>query len=109
MKPHHKAWLDSHPHRTEEWLMERLKDGFDVHHIDGVSDNHDPKNLVLIEHGDHMALHNGGTIVLRALRYAGPHKPRKRRRRFASVAAVDRALKVYEKSRQEAIDLATDA
>jgi hypothetical protein len=46
-----------HPHRTEEWLQERLRDGFDVHHIDGDHSNDDPINLVLIECVDHLRLH----------------------------------------------------
>ena len=57
MKPHHEGWLNDHPDRTEEWLKDKLKDGFDVHHIDGNHDNDDPKNLALIEGADHMRMH----------------------------------------------------
>lgn len=57
MKSYHVAWLSVHPERTEEWLSARLKDGFDVHHLDGNHDNDDPGNLVLIECGDHLMLH----------------------------------------------------
>lgn len=64
MQSYHYAWLSVHPERTEQWLKERLADGFHVHHIDGNHDNNDPKNLVLIESGDHMMLHNGSTRLL---------------------------------------------
>lgn len=57
MEVHHQVWLEAHKNRSEEWLKERLKDGFDIHHIDGNHENNDPANLVLIEHGDHMMLH----------------------------------------------------
>lgn len=57
MKPYHIAWLKSHPHRSARWLARRLRDGFDVHHIDGDQDNNDPSNLILIEHTDHMRCH----------------------------------------------------
>lgn len=60
MDIHHQAWLDAHPARDADWLSERLMDGFDVHHIDGDCTNNAPENLVLIEHGDHMALHGTG-------------------------------------------------
>lgn len=58
MQPYHYAWLSNHPERSEEWLKERLKDGFDVHHMDGDRTNNDPLNLCLVEHLDHMRLHN---------------------------------------------------
>jgi hypothetical protein len=57
LEAYHYAWLESHPHRNEEWLREQLKEGFDIHHIDGDHNNNDPSNLVLIEHTDHMRLH----------------------------------------------------
>jgi hypothetical protein len=56
-EPHHLAWLQAHPDRSAEWLAERLRDGFDVHHVDGDHQNNTPANLVLIEHIDHMRLH----------------------------------------------------
>lgn len=59
MKHHHKAWLQAHPHRTVEWLRERIREGFDIHHLDGDYTNNDPDNLVLIEHTDHLMLHTG--------------------------------------------------
>jgi len=58
MNKYHYVWLKKHPERTELWLAERLSEGFDIHHIDEDKGNNDPDNLVLIEHGDHMALHN---------------------------------------------------
>lgn len=57
LRSYHHVWLESHRNRTEEWLCERLADGFDIHHIDGDGDNDSPANLVLIECGDHMRLH----------------------------------------------------
>lgn len=57
MDAHHLAWLSAHQDRTAEWLAERLRDGFDVHHLDGDHGNNDPTNLVLIEAADHMRLH----------------------------------------------------
>jgi len=55
---HHQKWLERHPERSETWLRERIRDGFDVHHIDGDHANNAPENLVLIDHGDHMRLHD---------------------------------------------------
>lgn len=57
MQEHHKVWLKAHPNRSKEWFKERLKDGFDIHHMDGNHENNDPLNLVLIEHEDHNRLH----------------------------------------------------
>lgn len=59
MKNYHYIWLSTHRNRTEEWLRERLADGFDIHHADGDHSNDDPSNLVLIEATDHMRLHGG--------------------------------------------------
>lgn len=58
LKNYHLIWLESRPHRTRDWLQERLRDGFDMHHVDGDHSNDDPSNLVLIECSDHMRLHN---------------------------------------------------
>jgi hypothetical protein len=52
-------WLLDHPERTYEWLLERLKDGFHIHHLDGNHSNNEPTNLVLIEASDHFRLHGG--------------------------------------------------
>ena len=57
---YHLAWLSIHFHRNEEWLASRLRDGFDVHHLDGDHGNNVPENLVLIECTDHMRIHGGG-------------------------------------------------
>jgi hypothetical protein len=65
MQPHHVAWLGAHPHRSEEWLRAHLKDGFDIHHLDGDHDNNDPLNLVLIDAADHMMVHNGSARFYR--------------------------------------------
>jgi hypothetical protein len=54
---HHQAWLNAHPDRSVEWLKNMTSIGFDVHHIDGNHLNNDYNNLVLIEHLDHMRLH----------------------------------------------------
>lgn len=62
LKPHHLAWLCSHPDRTAEWLSSALREGFDVHHIDGDHSNNKRTNLVLIECTDHMMLHNGSKL-----------------------------------------------
>lgn len=96
LPPHHVAWLSAHPHRTEEWFRQQTKDGFDVHHLDGNHDNNDPRNLVLIEHTDHMALHNGGSHTMGRLKpKTGPRKPRQARRRPSP--RIVRAIMDYEK------------
>lgn len=64
MREYHKIWLAAHPGRTEEWLKERIRDGFHVHHIDGDHENNDPANLVLIDGVDHGMIH-GRKIDLR--------------------------------------------
>lgn len=57
MTEYHLVWLANHPHRTAEWLKDRLRDGFDIHHLDGNHSNNAPSNLVLIENQDHQDLH----------------------------------------------------
>lgn len=64
MKKHHHAWLSAHPECTEEWLSGILSQGFHIHHMDGNHANDDPKNLVLIESGDHMMIHNGASRLI---------------------------------------------
>lgn len=66
MRDYHFAWLAKHPERSEEWLQDRLRDGFDIHHADGDRTNNAPENLVLIEGSDHMMLH--GHSLRRRLR-----------------------------------------
>ena len=74
LQNYHFAWLDVHPQRSVEWLRERLKDGFDIHHIDGNHKNNDPANLILIESHDHFMLHSGVRLTLRKLNVSGPRK-----------------------------------
>ena len=57
LQAHHDAWLRAHPDRTEDWLLDMFREGFDVHHVDGDHDNNAPLNLILIEAVDHMRLH----------------------------------------------------
>ena len=71
-------WLGAHPNRSQEWLQERLRDGFDIHHVDGNHMNDDPANLVLIEHDDHMRLHGCPTFSRLSKR---AHRPPRRKRR----------------------------
>ncbi len=59
MKRYHEIWLAAHSDRDEEWLKDKLDDGFDIHHADGNHQNNDPANLVLIEAADHAKLHGG--------------------------------------------------
>lgn len=59
MTEYQTAWLLAHHERSEGWLREKLAEGFDVHHLDGDKGNNAAGNLVLIECGDHMMLHNG--------------------------------------------------
>jgi hypothetical protein len=62
MLAHWKAWLQNHPTRTEAWLRERLRDGFEVHHLDpNLGD--DPSNLILIERQDHKMIHGAGKAI----------------------------------------------
>ena len=91
-KPHHRAWLLSHPWWTPEWFKERLREGFDVHHLDGDHSNNDPLNLVLIEHSDHMMIHGGRTMG--RMSSAG-----KRRKKTRKQRANDR----YEKMKRDLV------
>lgn len=59
LQEYHYAWLSDHPERTEDWLLRMMAEGFHIHHVDGDHDNNDPLNLVLIEGGDHLLIHNG--------------------------------------------------
>jgi hypothetical protein len=59
--------------------MDKLCDGFDVHHLDGDRTNNDPLNLVLIEHGDHMMLHGGRRLGRIRRPKPGPRAPQNRR------------------------------
>jgi hypothetical protein len=100
METYHLAWLSAHPERTEEWLKERLRDGFHVHHIDGDHFNDDPKNLVLIESGDHMMLHNGKTRLL----WKPPHgrgKGGRSRKEAPAVSAADAQKKPKKPTKRQ--------
>ena len=59
MEHYHHVWLEHHPNRTVDWLRERLKDGFGIHHIDGDHENNAPENLVLLDWTDHRMIHAG--------------------------------------------------
>lgn len=63
LKPYHRVWLACHPGRTAEWLLERLADGFHVHHADGNHSNDAPSNLMLIEGLDHMLIVHGHKVA----------------------------------------------
>jgi hypothetical protein len=67
VQEYHRVWLEAHPERSEEWLSDRLKDGFDIHHLDGNHSNNDPINLILIDGADHLMLHNGSKRCSRLL------------------------------------------
>ena len=98
MLPHHISWLKSRPHRTMGWLAEMLRCGFDIHHLDGNHDNNEPGNLVLIEHTDHIRLHNGGAYTLGRLTPSG--RRRKRRKRVeAAIAAREAACRLWNERR----------
>lgn len=62
LKAYHRVWLSVHPNRSEQWLLDRMADGFDIHHMDGDHSNNCPENLILIEHADHMRLHTGADL-----------------------------------------------
>lgn len=94
---HHQVWLDAHPWRTEEWLRERTKDGFDVHHVDGDPANNSASNLVLIEHGDHMAIHAGGIAFVGRLSTKGKKYKGKQARRAREL----KALRRYEDKKRD--------
>jgi len=94
-KNYHEAWLTAHPNRTREWLEERLRDGFDIHHIDGNHSNDDPSNLVLIEHRDHMMLHGGRTMG----RLNGRGRPPDNLRRDRARYLHERGIKISEIAR----------
>lgn len=65
MQNYHKVWLENHPERDEEWLMTALNAGFDIHHLDGNHENDEFRNLVLVEHSDHMRMHDNPSFGVR--------------------------------------------
>lgn len=70
MEPHQKAWLSIHPEVSESWLIEKLSEGFDIHHIDGDNSNNGPKNLALVFGPDHARLHGMPFKQRKAREYA---------------------------------------
>lgn len=76
MEEYHKVWLEAHPERTEEWLQARLKDGFNIHHMDGDHSNNIPANLVLIDGEDHLRLHGLPAGHWTIFRRGGFRKPK---------------------------------
>ena len=76
VEPYHYAWMEVHPHLGVEWLEGKLREGFDIHHLDGDHGNNDPMNLVLIYCGDHMMLHNGSKRFSRVVGKRGGRKKR---------------------------------
>ncbi len=42
----------------EDYYGENVKQGYNVHHVDGNRLNDDPKNLVKLKHGEHTRLHS---------------------------------------------------
>ena len=81
MMAHLAAWLDAHPERSDKWLEEKIAEGLYVHHLNGNHNDNDPLNLVLIECGDHMMLHNG---VKRFSRVVGVNRGGGRPRKVAN-------------------------
>ncbi len=88
MEVYHYKWLEYHPNRTREWLSDRLKEGFDIHHIDGDKNNNEPDNIVLIDHADHIMLHTGvrpGKTIRYLRNRTTKGTPRKIKRRILTV------------------------
>jgi hypothetical protein len=59
MYKHWRAWLANHPSRTAEWLKEKIKDGFEIHHLEP-GDGDEPRNVILIDGQDHKMIHGAG-------------------------------------------------
>lgn len=79
-------------------MVEKLGEGFDVHHIDGDHGNNCPLNLVLIEHTDHMALHNGGFYTLGRISRTGASAERRFKKKTA--------LKRYQEDQDKVVTFA---
>lgn len=105
LQSYHIVWLASHPHRDSEWLLGRLLDGFDIHHIDGNHANDVAENLVLIECVDHMMLHGCGHKMLRLM--APRAKPyikaafrKARSKSFGQKMQADERLALFKSQRE---------
>lgn len=109
LKEYHCVWLLTHPHRSAEWLLDRMMDGFDVHHMDGNPANNDPANLCLIEHTDHMMIHNGGVFYLGRLSQKQAKKRSKRRRKEKIGRRKKRAYERYQEDQAKIVALAKAA
>lgn len=98
MEEYHAVWLADHPNRTEDWLRQRLAEGFDIHHLDCDHSNNAPSNLVLIEHVDHLRLHGNNVKLGRLSPKTGKRVRRKGRRALErakrNLAALDSMLQV---------------
>lgn len=51
------VWLQAHPYVDAAWLDAKIKEGFNLHHVDGNRQNNTPDNLLLIFGPDHHRLH----------------------------------------------------
>lgn len=107
MEVYHHAWLKAHPDRSLEWLEERLKDGFDVHHLDNDHQNNEPLNLALIEHVDHVRLFHGfpGNRVRASEISRRRGIERRAARAVEAAAAKERAKAAVVAQQQEATKL----
>lgn len=94
LEEYHRVWLNSHSWRTEEWLRDRLKDGFHIHHLDGNHYNNDPKNLILIDGSDHMHLHG---MPLEVMARGSRQKPEYGPTRYQ----MNRFVRMYEARHSE--------
>lgn len=51
------VWLRAHPYVNATWLDDKIKEGFNLHHVDGNRQNNTADNLLLIFGPDHHRLH----------------------------------------------------
>lgn len=111
LETYHYAWLSAHPERTEKWLIGILAQGFAIHHMDGDHHNDDPKNLVLIESGDHMMIHNGVARLLWKPILARKPKEKKPTRKSLkkAIAQLESKLEESEKQKQDELSKISQA
>jgi hypothetical protein len=100
-EPYHYAWLLAHPERSEEWLAGILAQGFHIHHMDGNHQNDDPQNLVLIESGDHMMIHNGIARLLWKPKLVRKQKEKKPTRKSLQKAIAQLEVRLEEVKKQQ--------